>query len=783
MTQYFKNILRTIIKNKASYIGVVSIIALGIFIYTAMADVMLNLKDKVNTYFDDYGFADIFASVKAMPADEVEYLRDIEGIDAAFGRLSGNVRILLDNTNEIVTLHVLAYDKGDTLNILNASLGGDELSGNAFLMGSKMFDAYNLSIHDEFKLIAEGEIRTFTLMGTVKAPEYLYAVPSSGAQLQDSQVYDIACMKKDELERLLDKKGAVTELGFKLKQGYTFDDVKYELEERLDPYGMTSLTDRENQASSYRLNEELNQLSSMVTAVPAIFMIISVFMMYIVLKKMIDRERSLIGTMKAFGFSDRSLMLAYMKQSIGIGILGGLIGGILSVPLGKYVFGMYKDFFNLPYDDFKCYASTKLYGTAVATGTSIIAVYGGVRGILKINPAEAMRQSAPALNFSREIPQALSKFLNSKQRMGVRNLFRNKLRSFVIMLAVALPFGLTPVLASFPHVAEQIFFNQFTKIQTYDLQVTFGSYEKYNAAVAAAEQIDGTYGAEGIARYDVTVKNGNISRRTALTGLNRDSEIYRIMDIHNKYYSPSDNGIIINSALAKKLDVSVGDAVKISSRFLSPADVSVTVVNIIDESFGESCYMDINAIPEFFNTSLNADSVIFKVENGKMDDVKNVLKEAKNISSVTDSKRTLKGYRDMMQSMLGMMGVFFMLSVAAGVILIYSISDISIRERRNEFGTLAVLGITNREITEITCFEQAINFLGGIIIGFPVSLIFKKFIGGIIATDLYTVDLKIFPSSYLMSFFICLGIMVLSLTLVLRNVKSIDLTDILKGRE
>lgn len=783
MKQYFKNILRAIAENKTSYIGVISIIALGIFIYTSMADVMLNLNDKVNTYFDNYGFADVFANVKAMPADQVEHLRDIEGIDEAFGRLSGDVRLLLDGTNEIITLHVLSYDKNDTLNMLNASLSSDELSDNTFLLGSKMFDSYKLNIHDKFRLIAGDEIKTFTLAGTVKAPEYIYAVPSSGAQLQDSRIYDIACMKREELENLLGKRGMVTELGFKLKNGYTFDDVKYELTERLGHYSMTNLSDRKNQTSSYRLNEELNQLSSMITAVPAIFMVISVFMMYIVLKKMIDKERTLIGTMKSFGFSDRQLMLAYMKQSIGIGVLGGLIGGILSIPLGGYIFDMYKDFFNLPYDNFKCYASTKLLGTAIATITSIIAVYTGIRGILKINPAEAMRQSAPVLTFNAEIPSSLSRYLNSKQRMAIRNLYRNRLRSFIIMLAVALPFSLTSVLASFPDVAEQIFFNQFTKIQTYDLQITFSGYQKYNAALSAAEQIDGTYGTEGIVRYDVTIKNGNISKRTALTGLNRNSEIYRIMDIHNKYYTPPDNGILMNSALAKKLNVSEGDTVNISSSFLSPADVTVSVINIIEESFGESCYIDIHAIPKFFNTSLNADSVIFKVGNEKMDDVKKVLKEAKNISAVTDAKRTLEGYRDMMQSMLGIMNVFFMLSIVAGIILIYSISDISMSERKNEFGTLGILGMTNREIIEIICYEQGINFLAGIIIGFPMSLVFKKFIGGIIATDLYTIDLKIFPSSYLMSFFICIGIMALSSAFVLKKLKNIDLTDILKGRE
>jgi len=782
MKQYFKNILKNIMKNKASYLGVIVIIALGIFIYIGMDEVLLNLRDKVDTYFNDYNYADVFATVNEMPEKEVEKLQDIEGIDVAFGRLSENARLLLKDKNEIIILHLLAYDKDDSLNQLSISTNGDELD-NMFLIGSKMFDTYKFKTYDDFQLIIGDETKTFTLAGTVKAPEYLYAVPTAGAQMQDSEVYDIACMPKDKLEKLLGKKGMVTELGFKLKDGYTFDDIKHELTERLEPYGLTSITDRKDQASYYRLNEEFSQLTSVASAVPIIFMLISIFMMYIILKKMIDRERSLIGTMKAFGFSDGELILAYMKQGIGIGILGSLLGGILSIPLGKFVFSMYKDYFNLPYNDFKFYASTRTYGTIIALGTSLIATYVGIKDVLKINPAESMRQVVPSFDSRFTIPEFIAKILNSRQKMSIRTIFRNKFRNFVIMLAIALPFGLTAVLSSFPAVAEQVFFNQFTKIQTYDLQIAFNGYEKYYDAASAVEQIDYTYDIEPIVQYGINIKKDNISKQTALIGLNKESDIYRIMDIHDKYYEPSDNGIIINSNLARKLNASVGDEVGVTNNYLSPVTVMIPIVNIIDESFGENCYINIDAIPKYFNVPRSANSVIFKVENGNLDYVKKVISDTKNILYVTDTQRNLKSYKDMMESMLAMMNIFSVLSIVAGIILIYNISDISIRERKNEFGTLSILGTTFKEITEIICFEQAINFVFGIILGFPVSLMFKKFMAGIIATDIYTIDLKIFPSSYFMSLCICLAIMLLSMFSVLRNIKNIDSTDILKERE
>ena len=42
---------------------------------------------------------------------------------------------------------------------------------------------------------------------------------------------------------------------------------------------------------------EIKELTGTGTILPAIFMSMSVFMLYTVLKKMIDNDRSLIGTM------------------------------------------------------------------------------------------------------------------------------------------------------------------------------------------------------------------------------------------------------------------------------------------------------------------------------------------------------------------------------------------------------------------------------------------------------------------------------------------------------
>lgn len=782
MKEYLKNIFRTILKNKASYIGAIIIITFGVFIFVAMADVKENLESKRSLYFEEYRFSDIFASVVAMPEKEVEKIKDIDGVKDVFGRLSCDMRLLLPDTAEIVTLHMLAYSNEDKLNKLNINSLDNTIPQRTFFVGNKMYDAYGFNLYDEFQIIVDKEIKSFILGGTVKGPEFIYTA-AAGMIMPDNEIYDIACVSKKELENLLDKRGIITDIGITLENGYKYDTVKYEIEKKLEPYGLLDLTDSENQMSNKRLNEEITQLSAMATAVPVIFMCISVFMMYIVLRKIIEKERSLIGTMKAFGFSDRELLFTYMKQSILIGIIGGILSSIFSIYFGQFMFNMYVDFFNLPYNDFIIYKETRIYGTIIAIATSALSTYIGVKNILDITPAESMRQAAPSISGGITIPYFLTKHLNAMQRMSIRGMFRNKLKNFAIMLAVSFPFALEAVLISVPSVTEEIFLSQFTKIQTYDIQVSYQGYVNYYDAVSAFTAVKNIYNTEGIVKYPINVRKDNISQNSALIGLNAGSDIYRIMDIYNNYYTPPDSGVVVSNMLAEKLGVKKGDTVEISINILSGESVKIPVEDIVTENFGEACYINIDAIPKFFNITKAANSVVFKVENNCMNEVKKILSESKNVAAVIDAQRTLDGYNESMESMLQMMSIFSVLAIVTGIVVIHNILDISMRDRKTEFGTLTILGTSHEEIKQIVLFEQTINFIGGILLGIPISWFFKELVSYVIATDAYTIELNIFLSAYIQSLFICAGIMIVTSIIAIKNIKNYSLTDILKERE
>lgn len=779
MKQFQKNVLRLASQNKGSFLGAVFIIAIGIFVYVAMMDTLKNLKGQVEAYYEESALADVFAEVSGISETELSGILTIPGIAAVSGKIAADVRLMGAGQEEIVTVHLLSYEESDTINLLalSAPLKDEE----SLFLGGRMAAEYGYEPGEPLKLIFEGEAVDFTYQGTCHEADYIYSIPPGGAMVPDGAVYDIACISRARMEELTGKRGSLNELGFRLADGYEFEDVRSALAERLRASGLLSLTARKDQTSYNMVDGEMGELISVGTILPVLFLAISAFMLYVVLKKMIDRDRSLIGTMKAFGMTDRELMSAYLFEGAVIGAAGAILGSILAVPFGQYMFDMYVDFFNLPDTVYHSYAWSRVSGLLLSVGTGLLAVWLGVRDILAIVPAQAMRAKPPKSAGTVQIPDFLGKHLGPLMRMGVRSMARSPFRGFLIALAVAFPFAMISVLYCFDGVADQMFMDQFEKVQIYDLQASLDTYVSPLRAKQAGEEMDGVAEAEAVLAAPVEFRNENLSEFAMLYGLNEGSRLWRIMDNRGNFFEPPEKGVILNSRTAGKLHAAQGDVITVTVSGMTTEEVAVPVAAVIEESLGSGCYISLEAVDRLFQTAPAANTVIVKTEEGAMETVKEKLRETSHVSWLSDARKILESYREMMGSMTAMIHMFSAFSLAAGCVLIYNISIINIRERESELGTLMILGETNRELGQMLFWEQAVYFAAGILLGIPGSFSIRYLIEKLIVSESYTIHMDVGPDAYTAAFLACLGITLISWAAQLKVVGKIRLTDILKG--
>ena len=239
MRSFRKNVLRLALQNKASVLGSVLIIAIGIFVMVSMFDTLQNLTDQIFSYYERYEMADVFVTVRGIPLETLQRMDSIEGVAKADGKLSADVRMVCEGQTEIATVHLMGYREDAQINRMD--LFGKTMTEETVFVGSRMAEAYGFSEGDSVSLILGGESYDFTYAGNIGAPDYVYAVSTESAMVPDGELYDMACISQERLAELLGMRGQVNELGFLLTPGYTFEDVKYRLETALADYGVLSI--------------------------------------------------------------------------------------------------------------------------------------------------------------------------------------------------------------------------------------------------------------------------------------------------------------------------------------------------------------------------------------------------------------------------------------------------------------------------------------------------------------------------------------------------------------
>ena len=160
-----------------------------------------------------------------------------------------------------------------------------------------------------------------------------------------------------------------------------------------------------------------------------------------------------------------------------------------------------------------------------------------------------------------------------------------------------------------------------------------------------------------------------------------------------------------------------------------------------------------------------------------------LLRTAGKITGMTDSVQTMNNQKALMGSMMMMVHMFSFLAVVAGFILIYNVLGISLRERRNEFGTLMILGANDKEIAALIGTEQVIHYVLGLLTGLPMIVALIHLLEGLVSEEFYSLHLSLAPWNYLIGALIALGVIFGSTWLLIREQLRFDVTEIMRERE
>lgn len=553
--------------------------------------------------------------------------------------------------------------------------------------------------------------------------------------------------------------------------------------------------------------QSVDNLKVISNIFPIFFFIISSLVCLTTITRLIEEDRTLLGTYKALGFSSLAVMSKYIIYSISACILGsviGIAGGVFLFPFA--INSAYSIMYSLPAIKFIFPVNYALIGFGIAlvstTGITVLRVISDLR----FCPAVLMRPKSP--KKGKKILLERVKFiwdrLSFTAKVTARNLFRNKSRFLMTLAGIA---GCTALL-----LGSLGFYNSISAIKSlqydsknaitnYDLQIVFDNPQttsvhtaEFNSAAADARISDLSL---------ISMKNMTGLSETNDTGLDiyvvvpeQPENLSSYFDLRDRLsgnkFTLDDSGAIITEKLAKTLNISVGEAIilKDAGGFTYSVNVSA-----IAESYTfhyvyltESSYTKATGSKPQYSYAIG--NISESLKDSKQTDIENIkgllatdLVKVEGITTVAYLSDTTESIGEITNALSIVIIVFFVSALILAFVVLYNLSNINIIERTRELATLKVLGFNDNEVNRYIMRENIIVSIFGIVFGIALGIGLHRLLITFTAIDAVMYGQRIYFYSYLIAIAITIVFIAAVNLLLRRKTVKIDMVESLKSVE
>ena len=780
-------LLRDTWRLRGHLVAVALVTACGVATFVTMRGAYQGLVEARDYYYAQYRFAEIFAQAKRAPRSLVARVAAMPGVATVEDRIVHDVTLDVPGFSEPVTARLISVpDEGrPLLNDLVVESGRyvTPRASDEVLIGEAFARAHGLKPGEGVSAVINGRWQRLRVVGIANSPEYVYVI-GGAAIFPDNQRFGVFWMSRKALEAALDMEDAFNDLTLRLAPGADEKGIIRSLDTLLAPYGATGAHGRDEQISNQMLDGEIKTDRVTGIVIPAIFLAVAAFLIHNVLMRLIALQRSQIGVLKSFGYTDRVVAWHYVKLAVAAALGGVAIGIALGVWLGHGLADIYQRFFHMPRLAFRLSAENVLGVTLVCVAAAVSGAWPAVRHALRMPPAEAMRPEPPA-RFKPLLIERLGyvEMLSPAVRMLFRNIERRPVRAAISALAIALACALLVVGRFGLDALDRTIRVQFEAGRRDDVQVGFyeprGAQVKYDLA-----KLPGVLAVEAFRIVPARVRLGHRSKRTALYGLSPEEELHRIVDVDGHVVALPPSGVVLSAGLARILRAQPGSVITVEFLQGERRVRDVPVAAVVEEPLGLYAYLDERALAHLTGDDLEYTNAYLRVDPMRLDELYQRLKRLPAVAGVTLRAATIRSFlatiaENIMISTTIL--IVFACIIAAGIV--YNGARIALSEHAVTLASLRILGFTRREVTGILLGEQALLAAVGIPIGLVLGYGICAWMVVLIETELYRLPLAITAHTYLYAAGLVAGAAIVSGAVVAWRVRHLDLVAVLKTRE
>lgn len=763
------------------------VVACGVAAFVSMRSTYESLLFAQSDYYASFRFADVFAQFKRAPRSVAARIADIPGVAQLRTRVVMEVTLDVPGLEEPAVGRLISIPerRQPMINDLYLRHGRYiEPRRDDEVIASEAFAAANrLDVGDTIGAVINGRWKRLRIVGVALSPEYVYEV-GGGTIFPDNRRFGVLWMGEQALATAFDMESAFNDVALRLSANASQADVIDRLDLLLARYGGLGAYGREDQLSHRFISDEISQNRISSTYIPAIFLGVAAFLLHIVLSRLVTMQRIEIGLLKAFGYSNRTVSLHYLKLA-SVTVLGGVVAGIgVGLYLGAELTQLYTEYYRFPrlthHVSFEVLGFTVLVGLSAAT----IGALGAVRRAALLPPAVAMRAEPPA-SFHPGILErtGLSRLLSSSGRMVARSIARRRWKSVFAILGIACAVGILVVGGFFYDAVRYLMWVQFEVVQHDDVTVVFNE-PKSSGARHEVARLPGVLLSEPFRSVAARLRFEHRSRRVELTGLPPDGALRRLIDAKLRPVELPPEGLVLTAKLAEILGAKPGDRLTVEVLEEARPVREVPVSGVADELVGTAAYMSLAALNRLLDEQGALSGAYLTVDAREAPRLYRLLKSIPAVNGVAIRDAVLKSFREILDRSIVVatfINVLFACVIAFGVV--YNSARIALSERGNELASLRVLGFTRREVAFILLGEQTVLTLLAVPLGFALGAATCWLLVRRMSTELYRIPLVLSGKTFAFAFTVVAVAALGSGFLVARRLNRLDLIAVLKTRE
>ena len=787
MRALHRKLLRDLWRLRGQVFAIALVMASGIGVLVMSLTTVESLEETAIAYYERYGFAQVFAHVERAPEHLVDRLHEIPGVRTVETRVVHTAVLDVEGFDEPVIGRLVSIPerREPQLNRLALRQGRYPRPGapDEAILTEPFALAHGLEVGDTLRAIINSRWRELTVVGIALSPEYVYAI-GPGALMPDDQRFGVLWMGHEALQAAYDLDGAFNDVSLSLLRGTDPESVVDRVDRLLEGYGGIGAYAQADQISNWFLMSEIEQHRTLATILPTVFLAVAAFLTHMVMGRLIAVERSEIGLLKAFGYTNRDIALHYARFVLGIGLVGVLLGWFLGYWLGLYHTRLYAEFYHFPFLHFRPSAQSFLLAGFVSVASALVGALGAVREAAAMPPAEAMRPPAPPM-FRRTALSRVGfvRHLDQPTRILLRQIARWPGRSFMTAAGIAMSVAVLITSMQWIDAIKRMVDVYILDAQAQDVSVGFAEPRSSEVERDLA-RLPGVMTTEPMRSVAAKLRHGWREEREAVQGLPADQELYRVYDAEGRELRLPPEGLVISTMLAKLLDVEVGDRITVEVLEGRRPVFDVPVVETFETYIGSPAYMDIRALDRLMRERPTVTAVHLRVDDAGRAALFRELKNLPRVTSVTVKDAAVQTFHETMAKTITIFISFFIVfSCALAFGVTYNAARISLSERGRELATLRVLGFTRAEISYILLGEVALLTFVALPLGCLAGYGLASLIVHAFETELYRVPMVVLASTFGWALVIGVAATAVSALLVRRRVDRLDLIAVLKTRE